>query len=275
LVRSEGDPSISDSVVNEVYDNLEIIHRFFKDVFGWKIPDNKGKTLSVTVHYGDNYDNGFWQAKQLVLGDGDGETFRKGGFTTLSSLAFLLSDSVRSSISQLEGEGQTRALEMSFGDIFSCLVEQWLNKQTPDKASWLVGASLFAPGFKGKALRDMAHPGTAYDDPRIGKDPQPGHMKDYVQTDSDDGGKHINSGIPSKAFYELANKLKGYAWEKPGKIWFGSYRTLKPKSKFQDLANATLDVAEKTYGEQSPESEAVIQSWTAVGITVGSTTQKP
>ena len=47
----------------------------------------------------------------------------------------------------------------------------------------------------------MKEPGSAYDDPVIGKDPQPGHMNDYVKTTSDNGGVHINSGIPNRAFY--------------------------------------------------------------------------
>ena len=49
----------------------------------------------------------------------------------------------------------------------------------------------------------MKEPGTAYNDPTIGKDPQPGHMKNYVKTSSDNGGVHINSGIPNRAFYLL------------------------------------------------------------------------
>ena len=47
----------------------------------------------------------------------------------------------------------------------------------------------------------MKEPGTAYDDPTIGKDPQPSNMKDYVKTSADNGGVHLNSGIPNKAFY--------------------------------------------------------------------------
>jgi Zn-dependent metalloprotease len=266
LVRSEGDAPIADRAANEVYDNLEVVHRFFKEVFGWEIPDNKGKTLVVTIHYGEEYDNGFWDPtrKQIVFGDGDGKLFRKGGFSSLSFLAAYISYYVNEWMAQLKyGEGQSGALLVSFAEVMGCLVEQWQKHQTTDEASWLFGADIFAPGVKARALHDLAHPGTAYDDPNLGKDPDWGHMKDG-----------INTGVLNKAFFELSNKLKGYAWEKPGKIWFESYRTLKPKSTFQDLAKATLDVTKKTYGERSPESEAVIESLAAVGITVGSGTQK-
>ena len=47
----------------------------------------------------------------------------------------------------------------------------------------------------------MKAPGTAYDDDVLGKDPQPATMDDYVRTGRDNGGVHINSGIPNHAFY--------------------------------------------------------------------------
>jgi hypothetical protein len=103
-------------------------------------------------------------------------------------------------------------------DVFGSMVKQWTLGQTVTEADWLIGAAILAPGFKGRALRDMANPGTAYDDPNLGKDPQPGHMKDYVQTESDNGGVHTNSGIPSRAFVLAATAIGGKSWEKTGKI---------------------------------------------------------
>ena len=66
----------------------------------------------------------------------------------------------------------------------------------------------------------MKAPGTAYNDKVLGKDPQPAHMSKYVVTASDNGGVHINSGIPNHAFYLAAIALGGHAWEKAGLIWY-------------------------------------------------------
>ena len=55
----------------------------------------------------------------------------------------------------------------------------------------------------------MAAPGTAYDDPALGKDPQVGHMADYVDTTDDNGGVHLNSGIPNRAFHLAATAIGG------------------------------------------------------------------
>ena len=101
-------------------------------------------------------------------------------------------------------------------DVFGSLVKQRQLNQTAADADWIIGAGLLTSNVNGVGIRSMKAPGTAYDDPVLGRDPQPGHMKDYVNTSSDNGGVHINSGIPNHAFYITALELGGYAWEKAG-----------------------------------------------------------
>jgi Zn-dependent metalloprotease len=116
-------------------------------------------------------------------------------------------------------------------------------------------------------IRSMKEPGTAYDDPVLGKDPQPGHMRDYVVTDEDNGGVHLNSGIPNRAFYELAIRLKGYAWEKAGQIWYQALtQKLRPSSNFRDAMMETVAVAGELYGVNSLEQRTVREAWSQVGI---------
>ena len=136
------------------------------------------------------------------------------------------------------------------------MVKQYVLKQDADKADWLIGAGLFKKNVKGAVLRSMKEPGSAYDDPVIGKDPQPGHMKDYVETTSDNGGVHINSGIPNRAFYLTAIELGGKAWEKAGMIWYVTLRDrLRENSTFQDAARLTYSVAGSLFGKGSPEQK--------------------
>ena len=104
--------------------------------------------------------------------------------------------------------------------MFGSLVRQRALNQTAAQADWLIGAGLFTSNVNGVALRSMKEPGKAYDDPVLGKDPQPGHMNDFVWTFADNGGVHINSGIPNYAFYLAAMEIGGYAWEKAGRIWY-------------------------------------------------------
>src|SRR5207245_11445416 len=91
----------------------------------------------------------------------------------------------------------------------------------------------------------MKDPGTAYDDPTLGKDPQPADMAHYDNTMDDSGGVHINSGIPNRAFYLAATAIGGLAWEGAGRIW---YRTLtdprlRSDADFPTFAALTTDNA--------------------------------
>jgi Zn-dependent metalloprotease len=92
-------------------------------------------------------------------------------------------------------------------------------------------------------------------------------MDKYVNTSSDNGGVHINSGIPNYAFYVTATEIGGHAWEKAGLIW---YRTLKDKlkydSNFQQCAFSTWQAAGEQFGTGSLEQQAVRKGWSAVGI---------
>jgi hypothetical protein len=145
--------------------------------------------------------------------------------------------------------------------------KQWKLKQTADKADWLIGAGLLAKGVNGVAIRSMKAPGTAYDDPRLGKDPQPAHMKDYFKGSADNGGVHINSGIPNHAFYLVASALGGNAWDRAGRIWYDTLTDMiGPNTTFKQAANATVRSAGNLFGSGSKEQKAVTSAWKQVGV---------
>jgi len=122
----------------------------------------------------------------------------------------------------------------------------------------------------------MKAPGTAYDDPVLGKDPQPAHMDQYKNVSYDNGGVHINSGIPNHAFYVTAIELGGFAWEKAGNIWYVTQRDkLNAKSDFQAAASLTYQVAASLYGSGSLEQQAIKTGWKAVGIDVEAGIEPP
>jgi Zn-dependent metalloprotease len=266
LVRSEGKPRSRDSRVNEAYDGAGATYDMFKHAFSRNSIDDRGMRIDSTVHYGMAYENAFWNGRQMVYGDGDGVIF--GPFTrALDVIAHELTHGITQHEAGLNYRGQSGALNESFSDVFGCLVIQYKKRQRADKAPWLIGEGLFLPGVKAKGIRSMKAPGTAYDDPVLGRDPQPGHMDEYVVTGDDNGGVHINSGIPNRAFYELAIRLKGYAWEKAGQIWYKALtEKLRPASSFRDAMTLTVAAAAELYGVNSLEQKAVREAWSEVGI---------
>ena len=143
--------------------------------------------------------------------------------------------------------------------------------QTADQASWLIGEGLFKPGINAKALRSMLEPGTAYDDPQLGKDPQVGSMADYVDTTEDNGGVHLNSGIPNRAFALAARSVGGHSWEQTGKVWYGALTSsaVGASTDFRGFADATVAAATQLFaGTAVPDQ--VRAAWVEVGVLDGS-----
>ncbi|WP_423923651.1 M4 family metallopeptidase [Frigoribacterium sp. 2-23] len=267
-VRGEGDPAVADVAVDEAYDALGATYRLYSEVYGRSSIDGAGLPLDATVHYGRDYDNAFWNGEQMVFGDGDGEVFTR--FTaSVSVIGHELTHGVTQYTANLTYQGQSGALNESLSDVFGALVEQYLFSQTTADATWLIGEGLFTPEVQGRALRSMKAPGTAYDDDVLGRDPQPADMAGYVETSDDNGGVHLNSGIPNHAFYLVADALGGHAWERAGQIWYDTLTGghLPADADFARFAAATVHAADARYGAGSTESRATREGWTGVGVT--------
>jgi len=269
LVRSEGDDASGDAAVDEAYDGLGATFALYLEVYGRDSLDGRGRSLDATVHYGQSYDNAFWNGERMVFGDGDGRLFER--FTKpLTVVGHELTHGVTELSAGLVYDGQSGALNESVSDVFGALVEQYAAEQTAAEASWLIGAGLFTPQVHGVALRSMKAPGTAYDDPTLGTDPQPATMAGYVTTQEDNGGVHTNSGIPNHAFYLVADALGGHAWERAGQVWYDTLTggRLAKDTDFAAFAGATVAAATDRYG-QGDVVDAVRSGWTSVGVEVG------
>lgn len=271
VVRTEdGTVSIDDSA-NRAFDGLGSTRDFYKTVLGRNSIDDSGMRLDAYVHFGEGYDNAFWDGQRMVFGDGGGSRFTD--FTaSLDVIGHELTHGVTEHAAGLVYHKQPGALNESISDVFGSLVKQWSLRQSADDADWLIGAEIFSPGVEADALRSMKAPGTAYNNPEFGKDPQPDHMERYRPLpdteDGDNGGVHINSGIPNKAFYLTAIEIGGYAWEAPGHIWYEALKASSPTSQFQDFADTTFAKAGQLYGAASREQKAVGAAWQEVGIRI-------
>ena len=267
VVRSEGEDPTGDEAVDEAYAGLGATHALFRDVYGRDSVDGAGGMLAATVHYGRDYDNAFWNGERMVCGDGDGEVFQR--FTkSLTVIGHELTHGVVQYTSRFEYQGQAGALNESAADVFGVLTEQKLLHQEAAQATWLVGAGLFTDQVSGVALRSLKAPGTAYDDDVIGRDPQPATMAGYVDTEADNGGVHLNSGIPNHAFYLAATAMGNFAWERAGQIWYDTLveQDLPVDCTFSRFAAGTLTAAEKRYGNSGAEYSSVSDAWEAVGV---------
>ena len=283
VVRKEGEAPSADVAVNEAYDGSGVTYDLYNNVYQRNSIDGNGMRLDSTVHYRKGYDNAFWNGEQMVYGDGDEDLPEAECLFNRFTIAIdIMGHELTHGVTQFEAKlqyfQQPGALNESMSDVFGSLVKQYQLQQIASEADWIIGAGLLTSNVNGVGIRSMKAPGTAYDDPVLGKDPQPGHMKDYVNTINDNGGVHINSGIPNRAFYVTAVELGGFAWERAGQIWYVTLRDkLTATSKFQDCANLTYQTAGQLYGAGSIEQLAVKKGWAEVGLDVdgGGTPTEP
>jgi Zn-dependent metalloprotease len=262
LVRAEGQAAVSDASVNQAYDGFGDTYKLYWDIFHRDSIDNQGEAINGLVHYGTNYDNAFWDgAGHMFFGDGDGQYLTD---TTkgVDVIGHELTHGVTQNEANLTYSNQSGALNESISDVFGSLVKQYALGQSADQADWLIGADIVGPELA-PALRSMKDPGHA--NPH---DTQPADMDHYVNTASDNGGVHTNSGIPNHAFYVVATTLGGNAWEAPGAIWYDALGDprLRPNASFSSFANITLRQARTRYGATSPEAAAVKAGWDAVKV---------
>lgn len=263
--RFESSDPVSDPTVNRAYELHKAMRSFLKKEFKRNSIDNEGMDLIGTVHYGWNYNNAKWTGYQMLYGDGDGIFFAT--FVLPDIVGHEVFHGITDETCDLDYHGQSGALNEHLSDVFGVLLRQWMQDVPAQKDHWLVGPGLFTGKMNGRALRDMLHPGTAFNDAFFGKDTQAAHMKDFVHTTEDWGGVHSNSGIPNKAFALFAIAVGGKAWKVAGHIWYevATGGHIDSDCDFQTFAEKTVEVCAK----QAPkEVDKLKAAWAAVGITV-------
>jgi len=275
LLVDETKGLVDDVEAREAFDGAVATRDFYSAVFGRTSIDGGSLVIDSTVHYGSHFDNALWNGSRMIYGDGDGKVFNR--FTiAVEIIAHELTHGLTQYTTALGYSGQTGALNEHISDAFGILVKQYTLRQSAEASDWLIGAGLFTRAVKAAAVRSMKAPGTAYDDPLLGRDPQPAHMRDYVKTRADNGGVHVNSGIPNHAFYLAAAAVGGRAWEAVGRIWYATLTSgLRADTQFLDFANATVAVAGRMYGRSHSVQQAVADAWSAVGIPISRVASTP
>jgi Zn-dependent metalloprotease len=265
-VRPEGGKATGDPAADEAYKFSGKTWDFYYKILNRNSLDDQGLKLVSSVHAGTGYDNAFWDGVQMVYGDGDGIIFER--FTrSIDVVGHELTHGVVQHTCGLIYFAEPGALNEHFTDVFGTLVRQYAKKQSVTQADWLIGAEILVKAPTRTALRSMKDPGSAFtNDPDLGDDPQPKHYSKRYTGGADNGGVHINSGIPNYAFYLAATDLGGKAWTRAGKVWYKAMLNLLPQSTFADCARETRAEAANLFPADSAVAKAVDQAWKQVGL---------
>ncbi|MBX0328483.1 M4 family metallopeptidase [Oscillochloris sp. ZM17-4] len=272
LLVDEGERS-RDAVAQAAHDGAGVVYDYYMKTFQRDAYDGQGSPMISTVHYGsdpEDAENAAWvgEYSQMIYGDG-GKIFKPLPYG-LDVVGHEFTHGVIESSAGLIYEKQPGALNESYADVFGALI---------DRGNWTIGEQVVkSPPYPVPYLRSMQDPnaGGRYDkgDP-LSSVGQPASMKEYANLPnsrrSDNGGVHVNSGIPNRAAYLVAQALGP---EKMEQIY---YRTLtqylSPSADFKDAADATAQAAADLYG--NAEVAAVRAAFAQVGITTSAAPSAP
>ncbi len=245
------------AAVSAVY-NTRLVYDYYKQTFGRDSMDGKGMNLLAVVRFDNGLENAFWNGTYMVYGDGGSTVSNFAGCTDVA--AHEMTHGVIQSSAGLLYETQSGALNESFADVMAAMV---------DSANWTLAENCtrVAPGY----VRNLQ-------DPSLGLSPQPARMSDYRNLantpEQDNGGVHVNSGIPNRAAYLIAEGLSAEGLGtsigrgKTAQIYYRALTVyLTQSSQFSDARRALLQAAEDLYGAGTAETQAVAAAFDAVEIT--------
>ncbi len=262
LVRTEGENGVKDQTVNQAYENTGYVRTYFKDTFGLDSIDDKGLDIISNIHYGNDYNNAYWDGDEMTYGDGDGKEFSNFA-GAIDVVAHELMHGITQFLGNLEYSGQSGALNEHFSDVFGTIIKQKFLKQTLGEADWLIGDSIVTKDFPGVAIRSMKAPGTANE-----FDNQPDHMHAYYDGAADNQGVHMNSGIPNKAFYLACLEI---GLDDCALIWFETLKVLWRTADFTDMLKMMLTTAKYLKDKETVHWDApaaITRSFLEVGLTL-------
>lgn len=237
--------------------NAALAYEYFKNVHNRNSINGQGgniiSVINVSDETGNGLDNAFWNGQFMAYGNG--RFAFKPLARSMDVAGHEMTHGVIGSTAKLEYEDQPGAVNESFADVFGAMM---------DRDDWLIGEDVVQTAyFPSGALRSMQDPhngGNGSSDNGW----QPKRMSEFVNTTEDNGGVHINSGIPNHACYLIAESI---GREKTEKIYYRALTTyLGPRSEFLDLRYALEQAAADLHGENSTEQQAIRTAFNQVEI---------
>ncbi|MDB4935300.1 MAG: Zinc metalloproteinase precursor [Labilithrix sp.] len=240
-----------------------VVFDYYKKVHARNAIDGAGGAMLSTAHFGQAYDNAFWDGTGMSYGDG-GDLFKPLS-AGLDVVAHEFTHGVTEKTSNLNYQGQPGALNESVSDIFGVFIEHSLKPD--DTKNWIMGENIAKTST---GLRDFKTPSRGQ---------QPANMKSYVQTQQDNGGVHINSGIPNNAAFLMTmggtNPTSGTAvkfgigWEKSEALWYrANTKYFLSTTNFAQAAQAVMQAA-KDITLTENEQNIIDCAWKATGVVQG------
>ena len=274
---------LEDPIAQTAYVGMQGTIKFIQEDLGRNSIDGLGHPMVGTINSGVDMANAYWDGQEMHFGSGDEVVF-----DNFAKSKDVTGHEIGHGYTQFTGKGlnyedQAGAINESISDIIGVCTLHKIEETKVLDAHWKLGKDvLIQKGNSDYAIRDMLRPGKAYINHRyLGTDPQPDSMAGYkpLPANQDNGGVHLYSGIPNKAFALFAIALAEmgiegaeYSWKVAGPLWLKAQPLLSPTASFNDLANATIKVAQdfdKEKGTGTRVADALRKAWRTVEVPFG------
>ena len=238
-------------------------------------PVHRSDLFTYLDQFPDFFVNAFYDGDGIVvLGEGLAPDFSIDGQTwdflagALDVVAHELTHGVTEFTSNLIYRNESGALNESFSDMMGTGAEFFFQAPGSNalRADYLIGEDVIRPG----GLRSMADPASKG---------EPDHYSKRFLGTADNGGVHINSGIPNQVYYLAieggTNRTSGLSVQGVGagnreqieRVFYRTVTQLLPSNAtFAVARTASIQAARDLFGANSAAERAVTQAWTAVGV---------
>ena len=244
---------------------------------------NDGVAAYSRVHYGNSYENAFWDDSCFCMTYGDGGTT----FSPLTSLDVAgheMSHGVTAATSGLNYSGDAGGLNESTSDVFGTMVE-FEAANANDPGDYYIGEEIAKDGTY---LRRMDNPSLD------------GGSKNCWTSSVGSLDPHYSSGVGNHLFYLLAEgtgtktiggrthsattcngtTLTGLGRNTAAAIWYRAMTTYwTSTTTYPQAANGQVKAAKDLYGASSSQCTATLNAWKGVAVTptetCGGTTPPP
>ncbi len=200
--------------------------------------------INVSDEDGKSMGNAFWNGAAMFYGNGDSAF--KPLAAGLDVAGHEMTHGVIQNTANLTYQGESGALNESFADVFGVMI---------DRDDWLIGEDVVKTGaFPSGALRSMSDPHNGAATGDFGSGWQPKKYSERYTGSQDNGGVHINSGIPNHAFYLFTNDTRLGSTDndrkvKAEKVYYRALtQYLTKSSQFVDARIAVVRAAQDLYG---------------------------
>ncbi|SEB65157.1 M4 family metallopeptidase [Streptomyces sp. TLI_105] len=246
---------------------------FYKNVLHRNGIKNDGRAPVSKVHYGNAYQNAFWDDRSFTITYGDGAN-NQHPLTQLDVAGHEFSHGVTSATANLQYSGESGGLNEATSDIFGTAVE-WNANNAQDPGDYLLGEKIDIFG-NGKPLRHQDQPS---------KDGR--GSADYWSAGVGNLDVHYSSGVANHFFYLLsegsgAKDINGVHYDSPTvdgstvtgigrdkavQIWYKALTAyFTSTTDYHGAREGSLKAASDLYGADSAEVKAVDAAWAAVNV---------